>query len=81
MGARRLLSTVAVSLAAQIASLVAVLALTPLQLEAMGAQRYALVSLSAGIASYVIFFDIGGGWAVMRYVPLLRHEQAAQIGR
>jgi O-antigen/teichoic acid export membrane protein len=46
--------------------------LTPLQLRAMGAQRYALVSLSAGIASYGTLFDIGGGWAVMRYVPLLR---------
>jgi O-antigen/teichoic acid export membrane protein len=74
LGLRRLISDSAVVVLAQGVSLFVVLVLTPFELSGMGTERYGLCALAAASASYVTLFDVGGGWAVMRFIPLYRSE-------
>jgi O-antigen/teichoic acid export membrane protein len=71
---RRLASNSAAGVLAQGVSLAVVLALTPIQLSGMGREGYALVALAAATSSYITLFDVGGGWPVMRFVPLYRSQ-------
>lgn len=66
--------TISVTTTLQLLSLVATVAMTPLQLSGMGSNQYGLVVIAAAIANYVSYADLGGAWAVMRYVPFFRSQ-------
>ena len=78
LGIRRLTSNAIAGVLAQGIALIVVFALTPLQLLGMGRERYGLCGLAASAASYFALFDVGGGWAVMRFVPQYKSEGRPQ---
>ena len=61
-----------VTVLTQSVAILATFALTPIQLHKMGTSAYGLVSVGAALAAYFVFVDLGGGWAVMRFLPLYR---------
>jgi O-antigen/teichoic acid export membrane protein len=60
---------VAILVFSQAAALAISFALTPVQLNAMGAERYGVVALTAVLLSYLTFFDVGVGYALTHFVP------------
>ncbi len=71
---RRLFTDSGAGIASQAAALAVVLVLTPLELASMGSERYAIVALASASASYVSLVDLGGGWALMRFIPLFSSQ-------
>lgn len=69
---RRLAGDTAALVGAQLVGLAATLALTPVQLDRMGYERYGLISLAVAAVGVFTFLDYGLSWAVLRYVPSLR---------
>jgi O-antigen/teichoic acid export membrane protein len=74
---RRTAGDAATIVGAQLIGLAATLALTPIQLERMGNDRYGLVALAVAAVGLFNFLDYGLSWATLRYVPALRGAQAA----
>ncbi len=60
---------VAILVFSQAAALGVSFALTPVQLKAMGSERYGVVALTSALLSYLSFFDVGVGWALTHFVP------------
>jgi O-antigen/teichoic acid export membrane protein len=63
---------------AQGIAVLVVFVLTPLQLLGMGTERYGICGLAAATVSYVTLFDVGGGWAVMRFIPQYKSQGRIQ---
>jgi O-antigen/teichoic acid export membrane protein len=70
-------------LGADLATLVVTLVATPIQLEGMGSERYAIVVISAATVASLLLVDAGAGWAVLRTVPWHRargdHDHARRL--
>ena len=71
---------VAILVFSQAAALGISFALTPVQLNAMGSERYGVVALTAALLNYLTFFDVGVGYALTHFVPYhLAADQEDQL--
>lgn len=53
---------------AQLVGMLAIFLLTPLQLRNMGSERYGILVILTSVASYLMFLEVGAGWALTKHL-------------
>lgn len=59
-----------IQILAQVVGMLAIFLLTPVQFRHMGSERYGLLVLVTTVASYLLFFEFGAGWALTKYLSV-----------
>jgi O-antigen/teichoic acid export membrane protein len=59
----------------------AVFVLTPIQLHRMGNERYGILVIATSIAGYLMFLELGVGWALTKYLASTMESDEPQTKR
>lgn len=66
---------------AQLLAMVVVFLLTPVQLHRMGSERYGIIVLATSIGGYLMFLELGVGWALTRFLAASMQTDKEQAKR